>query len=164
VLVLAACASGPETTVQRDLGQLRQEMAALTAEVQAGRRANEGRLERLELDLGRRYGSGLKESEDSRAAIHLRIEELVRETRFVQGKLEENALALDELSRRLDSTESHVDVAMRKLESLEQQPRVGSAGPRASGFDSQSVRPTAPDAARLSQSPAAPAPSATAPR
>jgi len=121
VLTLGGCAtSGDVDGVRRDVAALRQEVAGLAKSNEAARALTEERLGRLEKDLRGRMEAALKEGEGSRVALNTRLEELGTETRFVQGKLEENASALRELQTRLDEVGQQAQLARRRGDALDQ--------------------------------------------
>jgi tol-pal system protein YbgF len=111
-----------------DTARLLQDMSSLAKSNELIRQLTEERLARMSRDLGTRLDAGLAETETARATLQLRLEELLREMRLVQGKLEENAAVLAQLQVRLDRTQVQLGAAMRRLEGVEQRVQTTAAG------------------------------------
>jgi tol-pal system protein YbgF len=152
LLLLAGCMGSIEEFegLEREVARLRQEVAGMSRANQASRAFFEERVGRLETDVKSRSDATPKEEAASLPAMHLRLEELVREVRFMQGKLEENSGTFGDLQRRLDEVATQLPPLGRRVDRLEQQARAGVAG--------------APPPAAMAPAPIpAPAPPAAAP-
>ncbi|MFB3816826.1 MAG: tol-pal system protein YbgF [Candidatus Methylomirabilales bacterium] len=112
----------------QDLSRLLQEMSSLSRSSEVTRRLTEERLARIEAELGARVTSTVEQSQDARAALYLRLEDLIREMRLIQGKLEENSVVLAQLRRRLDGVDTLVATGARRLEGMEQRLQAMRAG------------------------------------
>ncbi len=96
--------------LERDVARLRQEMATLARNNDAARAMIEERLRRLE---GRRREAAPSPAPQAvapaspgvQAELDQRLHELLGEYRMVQGRLEENSAALEQLQRRVDALE-----------------------------------------------------------
>ena len=119
VALLAALAAGsggcvafPEEieSVERQLGRLRQEMAGLKKSSESARGLLEERVSRLEASGPRPAASERPaprtEPDGSATGLNERLHELLGEFRVLQGKLEEQAAALELLQRRVDRLEA----------------------------------------------------------
>jgi tol-pal system protein YbgF len=111
-----------------DTARLLQDMSSLAKSNEIIRQLTEERLARMARDLDTRLDAGLAQTETARATLQLRLEELLREMRLVQGKLEENAAVLAQLQVRLDRTQVQLGAAMRRLEGVEQRVQTTAAG------------------------------------
>lgn len=121
-VLLGGCVSGEEMeAMRRDSANLRREMAQISKSSEANRSLTDERLQRLEREITGRVEETLKEGEGSRVALNQRIEELAIETRFVQGKLEEQASMLRELQSRVDENTQETRRVGVTVGGLEQQ-------------------------------------------
>jgi len=126
LLLATACAGGPgqelfgAPAAPQDLTRLLQEMSGLSRSSEITRRLTEERLARIEAELAARVDSTVEQGQDARASLHLRLEDVGRELRQVQGALEENGAALARLRRRLDTLDTQVGAATKRLEGTEQ--------------------------------------------
>jgi tol-pal system protein YbgF len=139
LVALGGCVSSADIeAVRRDVAALRQEVAGLAKTNEGARAFTDERLSKLEADLRSRFETTVKEGEGARAALALRLDELVTETRLVQGKLEENAFVLGNLNSRLDEmdqqerrTAGRMDGLERELKAMDQRVRAPSPSPPA---------------------------------
>ncbi len=106
-----ACANGEaEKQVQRDLAALRQDLRAVNLTLDANRAQAEQQIQEI--------GKRAEEEGRGRAAFTARLQELVTEVRLAQGKLEENARAMEEATRRVDRLGERLEEAMGRVASL----------------------------------------------
>src|SRR5512138_2608858 len=104
----AGCVGFPDDVerLERDVARLRQEVAVVARNNDAARAMYEERLRRLE---GTRRDapapSVAAPSPGAQAELNQRLHELLAEYRMLQGKLEENSAALEQLQRRVDALE-----------------------------------------------------------
>jgi len=120
--LLGGCATNDDVlAVRRDMAALRNEVATLTRANQSARDFTEERLQKVEAEMRGRVESSMKESEGSRVALNQRVEEMTTETRFVQGKLEENASVLRDAQTRLDEVDQRARQAGQRVEATDQQ-------------------------------------------
>lgn len=122
---LAGCATQDAGlgSTSPDMARFQQDVASLERTTQAGRALAEQRLNRIETDLRREFDSTARQSEDSRSLLNQRLHELLTEFRIVQGKLEENTLALGKVERRVDALQARVQKSATDLEGLERRVR-----------------------------------------
>ena len=119
---LGGCATNDDVlAVRRDMAALRNEVATLNRSNQSAREFTEERLQKVEAEMRGRVESSMKESEGSRVALNQRVEEMTTETRFVQGKLEENASVLRDVQTRLDEVDQRARQAGQRAEAMDQQ-------------------------------------------
>lgn len=150
-LALSGCvSSGDIEALRRDILAVRSDVAAQAKANENSRQLMDERLRKLESEVQNRVESSLRENQNSRVALNQRLEELGTDTRFVQGKLEENASAIRDLQNRVDDADRRNQQTARRLDALDQQLRaLGQQGPR-----SDATQPGAPPVGQ----PGAPAP------
>ena len=120
--LLAGCVTDENMmVVQRDIVALRNDLAAQAKANESGKQLTDDRLRKVETDVRSRVESSVKESEGSRVALNQRLEELATETRFVQGKIEENASILQDLQARVDEADRRGRQNGQRVDGLDQQ-------------------------------------------
>ena len=120
--LLAGCVTDENMmAVQRDIVALRNDLAAQAKANESGKQLTDDRLRKVETDVRSRVESSVKESEGSRVALNQRLEELATETRFVQGKIEENASILQDLQARVDEADRRGRQNGQRVDGLDQQ-------------------------------------------
>ena len=103
-----------DEAAQRDVSKISQDMNSLARTNEAARELVDRRLGRLETELRGRVESSLKQTEESRVALQLHLQDLLTEIQHLEGRLDENTGTLARLQRQLDGVQTQVQAASRQ--------------------------------------------------
>jgi tol-pal system protein YbgF len=141
-----------------DLDQVRGDLNTLRREVQALSQTSDGNRKFLEQRIAKLETRVDEEGPRGRAELAARIQELSSEVRLVQGKLEENAHAMQDSTRRADEAGQRLAALNTRVLAVEGQVRAMQQGARV-----QTPLPGAPPAGETVPPSSAPPPAPPAP-